>query len=738
MRTLRKLILYLIIASPWAAASGAEPAAPDGAANLAKLANLANLANLAKSATNAAAKVAAPTAPAPTEAAPHEAATAAPAADSAAMKGRLPEVTVNARSRFREVIPAQTLSGKAIEALRSHSVADALRYFSGVQIKDYGGVGGIKTVDMRSMGTNHMGVFYDGIQLGNAQNGQIDLGKFSLDNIEAIDMYNGQKSDIFQSARDFGSAGTLYLQSRRPRFDGDRRYNANVTFRTGSFGLVNPSARFDYKLSESVSGTVSAEYTYATGKYKFRYRKLLRSGAVAWDTTATRQNGDLHALRVEAGLYGNIRRGYWQAKLYFYDSERGIPGAIVNNVWKNSQRQWDRNFFAQGRFQKSFSRLYSLQVNAKYARDYMRYLNPDTTLMLINNRFWQDELYVSAANRFRIFPWLDLNASADYQWNYLNSTLMNFAYPTRHTLLGAVAAAITLGPLKGQASLLGTYVNDRGRVPNTIGVPTVRTNSYRRLTPAVFLSWKPFPAHDLNLRAFFKRIFRMPTFNDLFYTDIGNADLRPEFATQWNLGVVWHRGFSSTWLESIDLTADAYYNRISDKIIAVPKGTGQYRWMMMNIGKVRIRGVDVTGKLNFRPLPSLLAQLRLNYTFQRAQDYSDPNDCRDEAGTYKGQIAYIPRHSGSVAFNAQWRTAELNYSFIYVGERYHTSSNIPANYEPAWYTHDISASYRFLLPRHLSLKVTLEVNNLFDQQFEVIHNYPMPGRNFQGILSFDI
>ena len=194
MRTLRKLILYLIIASPWAAASGAEPAAPDGAANL------ANLANVAKSATNAAAKVAAPTAPAPTEAAPHEAATAAPAADSAAMKGRLPEVTVNARSRFREVIPAQTLSGKAIEALRSHSVADALRYFSGVQIKDYGGVGGIKTVDMRSMGTNHMGVFYDGIQLGNAQNGQIDLGKFSLDNIEAIDMYNGQKSDIFQSA----------------------------------------------------------------------------------------------------------------------------------------------------------------------------------------------------------------------------------------------------------------------------------------------------------------------------------------------------------------------------------------------------------------------------------------------------------------------------------------------------------------------------------------------------------
>ena len=221
----------------------------------------------------------------------------------------LGEVTVRARVPFREVIPAQSLSGERIEALRSHNVADALRYFSGVQIKDYGGVGGVKTVDMRSMGTNHMGVFYDGIQLGNAQNGQIDLGKFSLDNLEAIDMYNGQKSDIFQSAKDFGSAGTLYLQSRKPTFADGERWQGNVTFRTGSFGLANPSARFDYKISEHVSATVSAEYTYATGRYKFRYRKLYDDNSVAWDTTAVRRNGGINAFRAEAGVYGTIARG---------------------------------------------------------------------------------------------------------------------------------------------------------------------------------------------------------------------------------------------------------------------------------------------------------------------------------------------------------------------------------------------------------------------------------------------
>lgn len=123
----------------------------------------------------------------------------------------LHEVVITAKIN-KEVIPVQSLSGDKLEKLAVHSVADAIRYFSGVQIKDYGGIGGLKTVNIRSMGTNHVGVFYDGIELGNAQNGVIDLGRFSLDNMEAVTLYNGQKSAIFQPAKDFGSAGSIYLQ----------------------------------------------------------------------------------------------------------------------------------------------------------------------------------------------------------------------------------------------------------------------------------------------------------------------------------------------------------------------------------------------------------------------------------------------------------------------------------------------------------------------------------------------
>lgn len=646
------------------------------------------------------------------------------------------EILVNTEKEAA-IAPTQKLRGEDLENLNSHNVADALRYFSGVQLKDYGGVGGIKTLDIRSMGSNHLGVFYDGIQLGNAQNGQIDLGKFSLDNVEEISLYNGQKSELLQSAKDFGSAGTVYLRTRRPVFRDSKRYNLNITFRTGSFGLVNPSARFEYKISEKISASANAEFIYANGRYKFRYKSVYPNGETAWDTTAVRRNGDIHSFRLEGGLFGKVDRGHWQWKLYYYNSEKGIPGAIVNNVWKNSQRQWDRNFFTQGSFLKIFGERLTMLVNAKYARDYMRYLNPDTTLMYIDNRFWQDETYLSLVNKVNILENWNASIALDWQWNYLNSDMINFSFPHRNMLLASIASSYQISGFRAQASLLSTFVWDKSKINRGGDFLGERSKRFDEFSPALFLNWQPWYSHGFYLKAFYKRVFRMPTFNDLYYTDMGNADLKPEYVTQYDLGASFVQEFTRTVWKSIEVSVDGYHNRIRDKIIAVPKGTGQYRWMMMNIGRVRITGMDFAATANAELFSQLRLRMRLSYTFQRALDYTDPSDNKDAAGTYRKQIAYIPRHSGSVAASAFYKRFTLNYSFIYVGARYQNSSNIPVNYVQPWYTHDASISYLQPIGK-TGVKATLEVNNIFNQQYEVIVNYPMPGTNFKLILQFDI
>jgi vitamin B12 transporter len=143
-----------------------------------------------------------------------------PKKESDSLKPRhLSEVIVlSSKQEFKieSPMPVQILSGKQLEKLNSLSVADAIRYFSGVQLKDYGGIGGLKTINVRSLGSAHTAVFYDGMSISNAQNGQVDLGKYSLDNIEAIELYNGQKSTIFQPALVFFASNTLYLRSKTP------------------------------------------------------------------------------------------------------------------------------------------------------------------------------------------------------------------------------------------------------------------------------------------------------------------------------------------------------------------------------------------------------------------------------------------------------------------------------------------------------------------------------------------
>ena len=340
--------------------------------------------------------------------------------DSLTRDFRIEEIEVTARALSKDIIIPQTLKGAELERLNALSVADALRYFSGVQLKDYGGVGGIKTINVRSMGSQHTAVYYNGVQLGNAQNGQVDLGRFSLDNMDEIQLFNGQKSDIFQSAREFGSAGNVYLTSRKPYFNTGERVHVRAKMRCGSFALANPNVGVDVKLTENLAMTLDAEYVYSDGKYPFRYRRVLPTGETAYDTTAVRQNGDVNAVRAEVGLHHYYRTtGFWRVHAYNYWSERGVPGAIVNNVWRNGERLWDRNSFVQATWQDEWFDRWSTRLLVKYANDYTHYKNYDERLLPSDNEYTQQEVYLSLANKVQLFKWWDVSLAYDYQFNTL-------------------------------------------------------------------------------------------------------------------------------------------------------------------------------------------------------------------------------------------------------------------------------------------------------------------------------
>ena len=212
---------------------------------------------------------------------------------------------------------------------------------------------------------------------------------------------------------------------------------------------------------------------------------------------------------------------------------------------------------------------------------------------------------------------------------------------------------------------------------------------------------------------------------------MGNAALEPEAALQYNGGLSYDRQWTRGWLRYFHLQADVYYNSVHNKIVAYPKGQ-QFRWTMLNLGRVHIRGIDVETELTLVPVRHLLVTGRLQYTYQDARDVTSERD-----SYYRHQIPYIPWHSGSAIVNIQYRGFDLNYSFIYAGERYNQQENIKYNYMQPWYTSDLSLSYSFAL-RRMQLRATLEVNNVFSQDYDVILNYPMPKRNYGITLDVKI
>ena len=225
-------------------------------------------------------------------------------------------------------------------------------------------MGGLKTINVRSLGSEHVGVFLDGIQIDNAQNMQVDLGRFSVDGLGAVSLYNAVKTQRLQTAKEYASGAAVHLVSEDPLLlVGDSA--GKVRLRGGSFGTFNPSVQWDRRIG-GVILRVGAEFLTSNGKYKYDY----------FGTPLTRENGDIRSLRLDTRLSGMLLGGKWSLMLYGYGSERGFPGPVIRRSEEfpfSAERQADQDVFAQGGWTKDWTDRYSTALKFKYANNYTHY-----------------------------------------------------------------------------------------------------------------------------------------------------------------------------------------------------------------------------------------------------------------------------------------------------------------------------------------------------------------------------
>ena len=605
--------------------------------------------------------------------------------------------------------PIQTLSHTDMERLGIHDMGDALKRFAGVQVKDYGGVGGMKTVNIRGLGAGHTGVTYDGVQVGDCQSGQIDLSRFTLDNVSLVSLQIGQEDNIYQSAKAYTSAGLINISTLQGV--SDRKPHLTTTLHTGSYGLFAPSLLYHQQFSRLGIGAYTS-YERADGVYWFTLKNGIKT------IHERRNNSDIKTWRGELNMsYQLTDKQTLQWKAYGFTSNRGLPGSVIYDNTYSAERLKDKNVFAQMLYENRFSNRIKMKAAAKWNYAWSRYSDIPASGYK-EDTYRQNETYLTATLWTNPLQGLNLSFAQDYAHNHLSMTLPKAANPTRNSLWTALAANYQIGPFSVNASLLATNIYESVKQGNA-------SNGFHRLSPAFSMQWRCL--QDFRLRFGYKDIFRTPTLNELYYTGIGNRHLNPEKSRMWNLGTTYSHTFNRTL--QLSLTADGYFGNVTDKIIAVPK---MFYWQMMNAGKVRQLGLDVSANIEKRWGNDWSVSATGSYSYLRATDRTDPSEL-----SYGDQIAYTPHHSGAanILIHSPW--LDFGYNVLLMGERYTLGYNIPHNRMSAFTDHSITLSREFNINRQ-QLRVQFDVRNLGNKNYEVVRFYPMPGTNWRLSVSWEL
>ncbi len=602
-------------------------------------------------------------------------------------------------------VPHYIINNDKLNELSANDVGDALKYVPGTYIKDYGGIGGLKTVSYRSLGASHTSVEIDGVILPTTQTAIVNLSSVDVFSTHQVEMTSGQVQNNFSTASAYVKSNVLSIHSNlfsKPAYKTHIKLMGMATnihsYQNGIF--------LQQKLNNKWSLGLQGITTYGSGQYPFSIKNV--------DSTysAIRQNAQLKNYNLKGAVMYKIPH----LKIYltggYTNNFQQLPGAVVlynpyndqtlakiisktalNIQYKKNKYAIGFNFFGQN----SLTTYRDNQFLNQQGFLENHYNNSSVGSGFIVNRFFKTETQ-------KIFIGTDI----------ILSTLKGEQFasePYRSSLNSVIGFSKWLWKLKFQGNMSHQLIKD---------ITPTKTINISHFSPFISLSYLPFKKHQLRLRTHYKNTYRLPSFNDLYYNFIGNKNLKAENAQSYNLGLTYGKKLN---LFNIETTIDIYQNKVKDKIVAIPT-KNLFNWSMQNIGNVLIKGVDV----------NLLITAKKNkheITFSTGHSFNQSIDVTDSTAiTFGHQIPYTPKYSGNYTLTYGYAKTYFNATLLHSGSRYILNENTPYNLLSGFIDVSFGLSRTFDFNKHY-LYCNLGVRNLLNNNYEMIKSFPMPGRHFR-------
>lgn len=612
------------------------------------------------------------------------------------------------------------LQKEQIQEMQANDVGEILQKIEGVNLKSYGGLGGLKTISVRSLGSEHSAISVDGFALQNSQTGQVNLAQLQTNNIENIALGVGEYAGWLNpvSSQIAGNNVSIQTFEMVPIYNDDS-LQIRVSSRIGSFGQISGYGAAKVKIK---NGFVSGFGNYRTANGLYGYH--LQNGTETLD--AIRSNNDYQD-QYFGGVAGYEFKNNTMLRVSFKKSkiDQGLPGAVIfyNNSADERLTTSDQSFTSDVRFRITkgiHARAYSNgNMNA------MRYIDPT----YLNSAGYVDVTYFNRTLNAGMVAEGHLVKNSEHNYNRniyfgaegglsdLRSSDTAFSNPLRQQVSALVGTRLSFDNIKLRSHVSGQYINE-SNLDGNAGKDVIGVNPYFSLES------RDVGRFYMRHRLWYRNSLRVPTFNELYYNSIGNNELNPERANQFGYNL------SMTAMDRkvsvITLTAAGYFNRITDKIVAIPT-QNLFTWSIQNVGIVHAYGGEVAAnvRLAFGPDRDWLFTSVVNYSFQRSIDMTDPNH-----PTFGHQIAYIPMHTGNADLSLSYKKMGASVTNYLVSKRYSLNENNLANEIVGFAITDFSLFYTFEFNKKQSLRVQAQVKNAFDKSYSYIRSFVMPGRNY--------
>ena len=563
------------------------------------------------------------------------------------------------------------ITRKDIERQQARSVQDLLRGVPGVSIANSGGAGKNTAVFMRGTESSHVLVMIDNIKVGSATSGTTAFENIPIDQIERIEIVRGPRSSLYGSE---AIGGVIHIFTRKGDTSGG--FKPNFNFGGGSFGTLEGSVGLSrgwkqgwFNMTASGIGTRGFNACNGTSN----------AGCFVDTTDPTLYDRDGYR-----NVAGSMRAGYR------FQNGLEIDGSFMQSAGKT---EFDGSIANRGTLMQQV-----FGGTARYSpTDFWRInliggrSREDTDNFLgkvFFSRFNTTRDTISVLNDFTIKPNHLLTIGMDYQKDHVKTTEA-FTVHSR-TNWGVFAQhQATLAKHDVQLSLRHDDNQQFGsRVTGGTG-------------------WGYPLTENIRLLANFGTAFKAPTFNDLYFPNFSNPNLRPEDSLSYEFGT---RGKADWGNWSLNV----YETRI-DHLIAFDVST----FAPANIDQARIRGFEGILSTQIKGW-----QFNGNLTLLDAENRS--------SGPNRGNI--LPRRAEqSFRLDAD-RQFGQNYMIgamlLVEGERYDDLAN--TRKLDSYVKFDLRAEY--ILNKHWRLQGRIE--NLFNERYETAAFFNQPGRNFIAMVRY--